>query len=83
MFYQVGSRHSIFRGFHSGQPRFVIALSRCNVIAALLTSSLLAIACNGRPMPPEGAKNVVILTLDDLRQDHVSAFGYEREATPL
>ena len=29
-----------------------------------------------------GNRNVVVLTLDALRADHVSAYGYERETTP-
>ena len=29
-----------------------------------------------------GIRNVVLLTLDALRADHVSAYGYERETTP-
>ena len=29
-----------------------------------------------------GVRNVVLLTLDALRADHVSAYGYERETTP-
>ena len=30
----------------------------------------------------EGARSVVLITLDGLRQDHVSLFGYERQTTP-
>ena len=33
------------------------------------------------PSPP-GAKNVILLTLDGMRQDHVSFFGYPRQTTP-
>ena len=31
---------------------------------------------------PEGARNVVLITLDGLRQDHLALFGYERETSP-
>lgn len=29
-----------------------------------------------------GGRNVVLLTLDALRADHVSSYGYDRETTP-
>ena len=32
--------------------------------------------------PPPAAPNVVLITFDGLRQDHLAAFGYERETAP-
>lgn len=32
--------------------------------------------------PPSSQKNVVLITLDGLRQDHLSLFGYERYTSP-
>jgi arylsulfatase len=31
---------------------------------------------------PEPARNLVLISLDTVRRDHVSAYGYERETTP-
>ena len=49
--------------------------------AALLAAgcALAALACQ-EPAPPP---NVLFLTWDSLRADHVSAYGYERETTPV
>jgi arylsulfatase A-like enzyme len=34
------------------------------------------------PAPPADAPNVILLTLDGLRADHLASFGYERETAP-
>jgi arylsulfatase A-like enzyme len=36
----------------------------------------------GRPPPPEGAPNVLVIVLDTVRADHVSLYGYPRPTTP-
>jgi arylsulfatase A-like enzyme len=36
----------------------------------------------GRPVAPAGAPDVVVVVLDTVRADHVSAYGYERPTTP-
>ncbi|MEZ4238162.1 MAG: sulfatase [Myxococcota bacterium] len=41
---------------------------------------LLALAC--RPAPPDGPVNVLLVTLDTTRADHLSAYGYIRPTTP-
>lgn len=38
---------------------------------------------NGRPLPPTGSPNVLLLVLDTVRADHVSAYGYARPTTPM
>lgn len=52
---------------------------------ARLASSLLlvvaAAACGHRGAPPD-APSIVLISIDTLRRDHVSAYGYERETTP-
>jgi arylsulfatase A-like enzyme len=42
------------------------------------------IGCSSPSEPPKAPKkkNVLLITLDALRQDHVSAFGYSRQASP-
>lgn len=34
------------------------------------------------PSPSPGAPNVLLITLDTLRADHMSAYGYQRDTTP-
>ena len=42
---------------------------------------LAGVGCSSPPSPPK--KNVLLITLDDLRRDHIiSAFGYSRPTTP-
>lgn len=48
-------------------------------LLSLLAVAGLAGSCAPRP---SGPPNVLLVTLDALRADHVSAFGYERETTP-
>jgi arylsulfatase A-like enzyme len=53
----------------------------CRTIALL--SLLLAIGCSSPTEPPKPKKkNVILITLDALRQDHLSAFGYTRQTSP-
>ncbi len=59
------------------------------VAAALAAAALLAVAIVAliragafRPPPPRGAANVLLVSIDTLRRDHVSAYGYERRTTP-
>jgi len=49
----------------------------------LLTAglALTAFAC-GDPPPPPGAPNVLLVTIDTLRADHLKSYGYFRETAP-
>ena len=48
----------------------------------LLTLMLLASqGCGGDPAPAKGA-NVLLVTLDTVRADHVGAYGYAEARTP-
>jgi len=54
--------------------------------AALALASYLAMA--GRPSAPKAGPNasgdnVILIVLDTVRADHLSAYGYERETTPF
>jgi arylsulfatase A-like enzyme len=52
-------------------------------LAALLAgASLVAFGCTSAPPTDSARKNVLLITLDGLRQDHISAFGYPRPTTP-
>lgn len=37
---------------------------------------------SGRPLPPAGSPNVLLIVLDTVRADHMSAYGYARPTTP-
>ena len=36
----------------------------------------------GRPLPPAGSPNVLLIVLDTVRADHLSLYGYPRPTTP-
>jgi arylsulfatase A-like enzyme len=36
----------------------------------------------GRPLPPAGSPNVLLVVLDTVRADHLSLYGYQRSTTP-
>jgi arylsulfatase A-like enzyme len=48
------------------------------LIGALLP---LALACGGAG-PPPGSPNVVVISLDTLRADHLGCYGYARQTSP-
>ena len=50
------------------------------LLVAFASAGLAAAGCSGRPEAP--TKNVLLITLDGARQDHLSAFGYSRRTTP-
>jgi arylsulfatase A-like enzyme len=37
---------------------------------------------DGRPMPPAGSPNVLLIVLDTVRADHLSLYGYPRPTSP-
>ncbi|MCZ6833189.1 MAG: sulfatase [Acidobacteria bacterium] len=50
----------------------------------LATTLLLAMAaCNGAPEPPPSRPNVLLISLDTLRADHLGAYGYPRPTSPF
>jgi arylsulfatase A-like enzyme len=45
---------------------------------------LLLLACTDKPLPAGGSQpDVILLSIDTLRADHVGAYGYERDTTPF
>jgi choline-sulfatase len=51
---------------------------RASALGLLLLPLLAGLACSLRPAPP----NVLLVTIDTLRADHCSAYGYGRPTTP-
>jgi len=55
------------------------------IAAAILCSALASCSTTKTPPPPQAstaAQNLVIITLDTLRADHVGAYGYKPAHTP-
>jgi arylsulfatase A-like enzyme len=57
---------------------------RVPLLAALLAQLLLGclLACDSRPALPEQRSNVLMITVDTLRRDHLSLHGYARNTSP-
>lgn len=53
----------------------------CFVTAAILLASHLG-WCRLRTIENDNRPNLILISIDTLRQDHVGAYGYERETTP-
>src|SRR5262249_384161 len=51
--------------------------------AALAAAALLCAACSPAGTAPGPARNLIVVCVDTLRADHVSAYGYPRATTPL
>ena len=51
-------------------------------IAAIATAICVAIACGPHPDQVKEKPDVVLITLDTTRADHLSCYGYERATTP-
>jgi len=47
----------------------------------LLAGSLLSTSC-GKPAAPTRS-NILLITIDTLRADHLSSYGYERDTSPI
>jgi len=49
-----------------------------------LCAAVLVTSCGGAPQPKQGqARNLLLITIDTLRADHVGAYGYARGRTPV
>jgi arylsulfatase A-like enzyme len=51
--------------------------------AAITALAALAFGCQGDPPGPHRRPNIVLITIDTLRADHCSFYGYERATTPF
>ena len=49
---------------------------------ALLLLFLLLVGCGGGEPVPERPPNILLVTIDTLRADHLSAYGYKRNTSP-
>ncbi|MCH8205242.1 MAG: sulfatase-like hydrolase/transferase, partial [Candidatus Hydrogenedentes bacterium] len=57
---------------------------RFGIAVFAAAAGLGAMSCGGRetPLPDAPRPNIVVITVDTLRADHMSLYGYERETTP-
>src|SRR3954470_12725296 len=52
------------------------------IAISLQPLALAALGCGGTPQPKPRARNLLLVTIDTLRADHVGAYGYARARTP-
>jgi arylsulfatase A-like enzyme len=70
------------------RPYFRKGFALSSIVLALLPAwvfggdALAAWRESSRPLPPEGSPNVLLIVLDTVRADHLSAYGYARPTTP-
>ncbi|MDQ1350950.1 MAG: choline-sulfatase, partial [Acidobacteriota bacterium] len=67
-------KHLLFNGHNHGRNNAVIIL--------LLVSALLVTISNCSKKSVPGKKQVILISIDTLRADHMSAYGYSRDTTP-
>ena len=65
--------------FRSRLEVFLRSLLRMLGLASAL---ILAVGCS-EPQPQVGQPNILLISLDALRADHLSCYGYDRQATPF
>src|SRR6185295_3171579 len=75
------------RGREAGRARPPVGkgrrVSRRAAAIALILAAAWTAACHGTPAPaPEAARNLLFVTIDTLRADHVGAYGTTSVATP-
>jgi arylsulfatase A-like enzyme len=73
----VNERHSCV----SANRRGVLRWGLCSALAAVLWLTVCLSGCGRKQARGEGP-NLVIISVDTLRADHVSCYGYKRETTP-
>jgi arylsulfatase A-like enzyme len=78
---------SLFRRWPGSRPRAALALPVASclvVVATALTGGTSRMDVQAPPGAPPAAKvpNVLLITLDTVRADHVSVYGYRRDTTP-
>ena len=52
------------------------------VLPAAIAVVALAVSCSRRPGPAREVRNVIIISIDTCRADHLSCYGYPRPTTP-
>jgi arylsulfatase A-like enzyme len=65
-------------GFGTASVALIVATALAGAAAATSPGARLA----PRPAPRHGSPNVVLVSIDTLRADHVHCYGYARETTP-
>jgi arylsulfatase A-like enzyme len=74
------------RGLRGRLPRSSVRLAVTAVLMMLMGAAVASTWPRGtgvrRSAPGEGAPSVIVVLVDTLRRDHLSAFGYERKTSP-
>lgn len=73
---------SVFRS--RSRSRIVLASIVCVTLGAcvLMKQTVRVTPSAGSARPADGVPNVILITLDTVRADHVSVYGYARDTTP-
>jgi arylsulfatase A-like enzyme len=66
--------------FSFSLPARVSVLSIIFILIALVLAGLSG--CSDAPPPGQSRPNIILITLDTTRVDHLSAYGYERDTSP-
>ena len=67
-----------------GSPKGLRYFQFCNALLALSAVLIgLTTGCRTAPAPKPTARNLLLITIDTLRADHVGAYGYARARTPV
>ena len=66
------------------QPRYNRRVRRHLILPAgvCLLSALVIAASSDRPKPADGLPNIILITIDTLRADHLSSYGYHLKTSP-
>lgn len=74
----------IFKGSKTIFPIFFLKIHSTRVAIILLTTTLLLLSagCKGKPVDPS-VPNIILITIDALRADHLSSYGYFRQTSPF
>ena len=64
-----------------GAPHLIEAFACTRALVVMGAVCWLGTGCTGRA--PEGPPNVLLITLDTVRADHIGSYGFEAETTPF
>ncbi len=67
---------------HIASSRFVSRCLRCFLCGLVLISLLSALTVGAAEPPPATKYNLLLISIDTLRADHLKCYGYKRDTSP-